>query len=149
MVDGLQSGTQLPACVPGVELEVDVERSVRAQLDRNEIDRAAVRRPNGRNPELARPERGVHSRTLQRGRPIQRPDRVIGAQSCGADRRATLVEVRACRRVWLRVEDEIDVALTQERHVLGTMLSGIAEAETFDKRAQRASRVLVHGKFEK
>src|SRR5207249_5562406 len=115
----------------------------------NEVDHAAVRRPNGRNLELTRPERAVYSRTLQRGCSIQRPYRVIGTQSCGADRWAAFVEARACRRVGLGVEDQIDVALTMKRHLLGKVLSRIAEAETLDKRAQSASGVLVHRKFEK
>src|SRR5881392_286192 len=146
VVDGLQPGAGVSTCASGTEIKVDGERSVRTQLARNEVDHAAIRRPNRRNLELTRPERAVYSRTLQRGRSIQRPYRVIGKQSCGADRRATLVEARARSRVGLGVEDQIDIPLTMKRHLFRTVLSRIVEAETFDELAQSAPGVLVHGK---
>ena len=125
----------------GAELEIDLRRARRGRglpgRSRRGCRRAR-RSPESWLPaDRARLSKRWH---LKRRRAVERADAVVGDEAHRADGRAVLVELRVGERPGLGVDDELDVALPVERHLLRAMRPTRAEAERLEHRRERRCR---------
>ena len=80
---------------------------------------------------------------------FDRADRVVGGKAYRGNRRAVLVEVDACKRVRIRVQDQIDASLPVQADALAVMFSGSAEPQPQEQCAKSRSRHVVDAELEK
>src|SRR5215216_608450 len=90
--------------------EVDLEQPPRLDVLADEVEQAAIDRADGRDRQLVRPDPTLELRRQQRRRPAQRLDLVAGPQAEGAQRRSVDLEVALRERLWLSIQDEVDLA---------------------------------------
>ncbi|MCY1514163.1 hypothetical protein D9M68_486920 [compost metagenome] len=114
----------------------------------HQVDQAAVRSAHGGNLALVGPHQAAIGLALELAGALQGAGAVLDPQRRGAERRAVGLEIAMGEGIGFGIEDDIDVALAQQAHVLGAVLAGAGEAQALQPAGELGALGLVHGEFE-
>src|SRR5207302_5012343 len=96
-----------------------------------------------------RSDTAFEARRVQGRGPSERLRLVLSAQASVAQRRAVDLEVAPREGVRLGVQDDVDVALSIQRHLFRTMLRGRRKSEPFEQRTEACRCVNVDRELQK
>ena len=112
--------------------EVDVvDAAVAVAIDQE--DQAVADALDGRDVQLHRADLALHRLGAERLRPLQGGAGILDAKGHGADRRSVHAGEGLGEAVGLGVDDEVDLALAIERHVLRAVAGHRREAERLEQ----------------
>ena len=107
----------------------------------DEIEKPGVGRPNGGNVQLVRTDASFIAFRAESFRAAHGLDFIIRAQADGADRGTVHEEIGMGEGISFGVDDEVDVALPVEQHVLAAMPAGDGKTEFGQKLAEDGLRI--------
>ena len=130
-----------------MQVEIGVVQPAFAGVD--QVNQAAIRCTHGGQFQLVGADQAAIRLALVGHRPLQGLGTVLDPNCRGAQRRAVGLEKVVGEGIGFAVEDQVDVTLAQQAHILGAMLAGPGETQAFQPVGQFGAEAFVHGKFKK
>ena len=120
--------------VTGLEVHV-VDGTLAVAVD--EIDERTADADDGRDVELHGPDAAAMRLGAERNGALEGRGRVVHAERHGAHRRPVRLRELLAEGIRLGVDDEVDVALRMQRHVLGAVAGDHREPQALEQAAQQ------------
>ena len=114
----------------------------------DQVNQAAIRCTHGGQFQLVGADQAAIRLALVGHRPLQGLGAVLDPHRRGTQRRAMGLEKVMGKGIGFAVEDQVDIALAQQAHILRAMLAGLGETQALQPIAQLGTEAFIHGKLQ-
>src|SRR5215831_17673803 len=130
------------------QFEVRLEELGEPEVCGDEVDEVAVGRVDRRDFRFLWTDSAIEALAMKRRCAVERPDTVVGDEAHRADGGPVDYELRIGERTRLGIDDEVDLPLVVQRHVLRAMASRATESHRFEERGERSFGLCPDGELD-